>query len=66
MSVDAAVHNGWIAVVIGIIFGILWYVVGQLALEPPIVKIVRMVLLLLGAMVLIGFLMALIGHPIVR
>jgi hypothetical protein len=54
----------------GIVFGLLLYLInyvgGQFPGAGPFVKIARIILVVLAVLVLIGVVMALMGHPLVR
>ena len=62
-----AVINGvvWL-IIVGLIFWLLWWLVGYLAPPEPFNKVLRAVLAIAAVIVLIGFLMNLAGHPLVR
>lgn len=55
----------WI-IVIGCIFGLLWWLIGYVALPEPFNKIARIVIAVLAVLLLINVLLGLVGSPIVR
>ncbi|HUD10804.1 MAG TPA: hypothetical protein VMS08_00215 [Candidatus Saccharimonadia bacterium] len=54
----------------GLIFGLLMYLInyvcGQFPVMEPFAKAARIVLVVMAVLVLIGFILSLMGHPIVR
>lgn len=48
---------------IGLIFWIIWWVVGYLGIPEPFNKVIRVVLVVAAAIVCIDFLLGMMGHP---
>jgi predicted tellurium resistance membrane protein TerC len=63
---EAAIQAVLWIIVAGVIFSLLWWLVGYCALPAPFDKVARVVLAIAAVIVLIGALMALAGHPIIR
>jgi hypothetical protein len=53
-------------VVMGVVFWLLWWLVGYCALPEPFNKICRIVLAIAAVIVIINVLMSLAGHPLIR
>jgi hypothetical protein len=54
----------WI-IVIGVIFGLLWWLIGYIGLPQPFDKVARVVLAVVAVLILINFLLGLMGSPVV-
>ena len=54
----------WI-VVVGLVFYLLWWLVGYLGLPEPFNKVARVVLAIAAVLFLINLLMGLTGHPLI-
>jgi uncharacterized membrane protein len=54
----------WI-IVIGLIFGLLWWLIGYAALPEPFAKVAKVILALVAVLILINFLLGFAGAPIV-
>ena len=61
-----AIHYVWYIVIAGLIFSLLWWLIGYCEIPAPFAKVARVVLAILAVMVLIGVLLSLAGVPIVR
>lgn len=61
ISLSAAVSILVYLIVAGLIFGLLWWLVGYCALPQPFDKVVRVVLAILAVFVIIGALLSLAG-----
>lgn len=66
-NLNGALHDLLVLVVVGIVLGIIYYLV---SIAPFIIGIFKTVLLWLiigfGALILINFLLSLVGHPIIE
>lgn len=62
-----AIKQLLVLIVVGIILGLLHYLVGLAPFIPAIFKtILQWLIILVGVLVLINFLLALIGHPLIN
>lgn len=52
-------------IVVGLIFTVVWWALGQIAIAEPFNKIIRVIVVLICAIVLINLLLGLLGHPLV-
>lgn len=52
--------------VIALIFGLLWWLIGYLGVPDPFNKFLRAGLAIVAVFLLVAMLMAVIGHPIVQ
>jgi hypothetical protein len=67
VSLSGAVSVFVYLLLAGLVFGLLWWLVGYLALPEPFNKAARVVLAILAVLVIIGILLSLVGgHPIFR
>jgi hypothetical protein len=67
ISLQAAVTLFIYLLVAGLIFGLLWWLVGYLGLPAPFDKACRVALAILAVLVIIGVLLSLVsGQPIFR
>lgn len=55
----------WI-IVIGCIFGLLWWLIGYVGLPEPFNKVARVVIAVIAVLLLINVLLGLVGSPLVR
>jgi len=63
MDINTLIHAIiWLAVV-GLIFYVLWWALGKIGLPEPFNKVATVLLVVVGALVLIYFLLGLIGSP---
>jgi len=63
MSIEALLHAIlWLSVV-GLIFYVLWWALGKIALPEPFNKVATVLLVVIGAVVIIYFLLGMIGSP---
>lgn len=65
ISLSAVVSVLLYVIIAGVIFGLLWWLVGYVGLPEPFNKVARVVLAVAAVFVLIGILLSLAGHPIV-
>lgn len=66
ISIEAAVTLIVYLIVCGVIFGLLWWLIGYCAIPEPFNKVARVILTILAVLVVISILLNLIGHPIFR
>lgn len=52
-------------IIIGVIFGILWWLISYCALPAPFDKVCRIILALFAAILVINVLLGLVGHPLI-
>jgi hypothetical protein len=55
--------------VVGAIAGLLWFLIGYAernGVPAPFCRVARVIMVVLGVLLLIGILLSLIGHPVVR
>lgn len=52
-------------VIFGLIFYLLWWLIGYAGLPAPFDKVARVILALVAVIFLINFLLGLAGHPII-
>jgi uncharacterized membrane protein len=55
----------WV-IVIGLVFYLLWWLVGYIGLPEPFNKVVRIILAVAAVIFLINVLLGLAGHPLLR
>ena len=55
----------WV-IVLGIIFGLLWWLIDYVKIPEPFSKVARVVLAVAGVVLLINVLLGLAGHPFIR
>lgn len=67
ISISAAVNVLVYLIVAGVIFGLLWWLIGYCGLPEPFDKVARVILAVLAVLVVIGVLMSLVGgQPVFR
>jgi hypothetical protein len=66
ISGEGAINAVVWLVVAGVIFWLLWWLVGYCALPEPFNKVARVVLAIAAVVVLINVLMSLAGHPMIH
>lgn len=64
ISIEGAVMCIIYLIVGGLIFGLLWWLIGYCGLPAPFDKVARVVLAILAVLVVISVLLGMIGHPI--
>ena len=66
--IDASllIHAVVYLIVLGLVFWLLHWLLGQIAIPEPFNKVARVVLAVAAVLVVIGVLMSLIGQPLVR
>lgn len=64
IGIDTAVMFVFVMIVAGLIFWLLWWLIGYVGLPEPFNKIARVGLAVIAVFVIIGILLGLIGHPI--
>lgn len=55
----------WV-IVLGVVFWLLWWLIGYVGLPEPFNKVARVILAVAAVIVLINCLLTLAGHPLVR
>jgi len=53
-------------IIIGCVFGLLWWLVGYIGLPEPFNKVARVVLAVIAVLFLISILLSFIGHPVLK
>jgi len=66
LSLSAVVAAIMYIIVAGLVFWLLWWLVGYIGLPEPFKKVANVILAVAAVFVLISILMGLAGHPIVR
>ncbi len=66
ISGDGVIQSLLYLIVIGVVFGLLWWLVGYCALPAPFDKVARVVLAVAAVIILINILLGMVGHPIFR
>jgi uncharacterized membrane protein YeaQ/YmgE (transglycosylase-associated protein family) len=66
MEIATLVHLVVWLIVVGLIFGILLWLINYVGLPEPFGKVARIILAIIGALMVIGLLLNLIGYPILR
>ena len=66
ISISAVVSVLFFIIIAGLIFWLLWWLIGYCGLPEPFNKIARVILAVLAVFILIGALLSLAGTPIVR
>lgn len=66
ISGDALVHSILFLIILGVIFGLLWWLVNYIALPEPFGKVLRVILAIAAVVVCINVLLSLAGHPLIR
>ena len=66
VSGEAVVHSLVYFIILGVIFGLLWWLLDYVKVPEPFNKIGRVILAVAAVVVLIGWLLGLAGHPLVR
>jgi len=66
ISIEQVVQVVVYIIVVAAIFGLLWWLIGYAGIPEPFNKFARVFLAVCAVLILIGILLSLIGHPIVR
>lgn len=66
ISAEAVVSGVIFLIVMGMVFWLLWWLADYVGLPEPFNKVIHVVLAVAAVVVLIGILMGLAGHPIIR
>lgn len=66
ISIESVVTTLLYLIVVGLVFWLLWWLVEYVGLPQPFDKVARVVLAVAAVFVLIGMLLGLAGHPVVR
>lgn len=62
---EDVVQNALLIVVIGVVFWLLHWLIGYVAVPEPFNKVARIILAVAAVLILISVLLSMIGHPIV-
>jgi VIT1/CCC1 family predicted Fe2+/Mn2+ transporter len=66
MSGSQLLHAIVYLIVVGLIFWLLWWIIGYAKVPEPFNKVLRVVLALVAVIFLINWLLGLIGEPFIR
>lgn len=66
IGIDTLVTAIIYLLVCGVIFWLLWWLIGYIAPPEPFRKVANVVLAVAAVLVVIGILLSLVGHPLVR
>lgn len=66
ISGDAVIQSLLYLIVIGVVFGLLWWLIGYCSLPAPFDKVARVVLAIAAVIILINILLGMVGHPLFR
>lgn len=66
ISGEAAVETLIYVLVLGVVFGLLWWLIGYAKVPEPFNRVAHVILAIAAVVVLIGILMAIAGHPIFK
>lgn len=55
----------WI-IIMGVVFGLLWWLINYISLPEPFAKVARVILALAAVLLLINVLLGWAGHPLVE
>lgn len=61
ISIEGAVHAVVIMIVAGLIFWLLWFLIGYVNPPEPFNKLARVILMILAVLVCIGVLLSMVG-----
>lgn len=66
VTAQSLVNSLLLLVVVGLIFWLLWWLVGFVGLPEPFKKVVTVILAIVAVLFLINFLLSLVGTPLIR
>jgi hypothetical protein len=66
VSGQALVSSVLWLVVIGLIFWLLWWLIGYVGVPEPFNKVLRVIVAIVAVILLINFLLGLVGSPFIR
>ena len=66
ISGDAVIQSLIYVIIVGVCFGLLWWLLSYIALPAPFDKVARVILTIAAVIILIGVLLGMAGHPLVR
>jgi hypothetical protein len=52
--------------IVGLIFGLLWWLIDYCAIPEPFNKAARVVLAIIAVLIIISLLLGMVGHPVIR
>lgn len=64
ISVESLISTVIYLLVIGLIFWLIWWFLSYVALPEPFNKVLRVIVAVLALLVVVNFLLALVGYPI--
>ncbi len=65
ISVDSLLQTVVYLVIVGVIFGLIWWFIGVAGIPEPFNRVARVLVALVALIVLISFLLGLTGHPLI-
>jgi hypothetical protein len=66
ISIEMVVQVIVYLICVGAIFGLLWWLIGYCGIPEPFNKFARVFLAVCAVLILIGILLGIAGHPIIR
>jgi hypothetical protein len=66
ISGDAVIHSLIYLIVLGVIFGLLWWLISYVGLPAPFDRVARVILAVAAVIVCINVLLGIAGHPFIR
>ena len=66
ISGEAVIQSLLYVIIVGVCFGLLWWLVSYIALPAPFDKVARVILAVAAVIILIGVLLGMAGHPVVK
>ena len=66
LSGDGVIHSLLYLIVIGVVFGLIWWLISYCALPAPFDKVARVVIAIAAVIILINILLGMVGHPLFR
>lgn len=64
LSGDSVIHSLLYIIVIGIVFYLLFWLIGYVGLPEPFNKVARVILGVAAVIILINVLLSMVGHPL--
>lgn len=61
LAIGGLIHLLLVLIVVGLIFYVIWWALGQIHMPDPISTVVRVILILIIVLVLLGLLLPLLG-----
>jgi hypothetical protein len=66
MNIETLVNAVIWLTIVGLVFWLLWWLVGYINPPEPFNKVIRVIIAVVGVLILLNFLLGLTGSPIVR